>query len=138
MPHIDFAGLGNLLVIYGVKAVIAIIIAVVGWTASGIVGRVTRRASMSTSHMDPTGDGAGAGRATEAALAPARHQGRDTEFQGLASSTILNGVAAARRKRVKPPWRQTSARRFSPACAPSAAPTSWLSDAGTQTLVEKA
>ena len=34
----------------------------------------------------------------------------------------------------KPPLRTTSPSRFSPACAPSAAPTSWFSDAGTQTL----
>ena len=41
---------------------------------------------------------------------------------------MLNGVAAALRTREKPPSRTTSLSRFSPACAPSAAPTSWLSD----------
>lgn len=54
MPSFDFAGLGNLLVVYGIKLTVAIVIAIVGWTVSGIVGRVTRRALMSTSHMDPT------------------------------------------------------------------------------------
>src|SRR5262245_32469610 len=58
--------------------------------------------------------------------------------QGRASSTRLNGVAVARRKRVKPPWRTTSPSRRSPACAPSAAAPSWLSEAGTHSWVEKA
>jgi hypothetical protein len=35
---------------------------------------------------------------------------------------MLNGVAAARRTREKPPERTTSLIRFSPACAPSARP----------------
>ena len=52
---------------------------------------------------------------------------------GRASSTRLNGVSAARRKRVKPPAVTTSRSRASPACAPSASPTSCASDAGVQT-----
>jgi hypothetical protein len=51
---------------------------------------------------------------------------------------MLKGVSAARRTFEKPASFKTSVSRFSPACAPSAAPTSWLSEAGTQTLVEKA
>lgn len=44
--------------------------------------------------------------------------------QTRASRTMLNGVAVAFLTRPKPPWRITSLSRFSPACAPSAAPTS--------------
>ena len=43
---------------------------------------------------------------------------------GRASSTILNGVSVARRKRVKPPLVTTSRSFASPACAPNARPTS--------------
>jgi len=55
---------------------------------------------------------------------------------GRASYTRLNGVSAARRKRVNPALDTTSRIRFSPACAPNAAPTSWASDAGVQIIVE--
>jgi hypothetical protein len=51
---------------------------------------------------------------------------------------MLNGLAVAFRQREKPPARTTSDSRFSPACAPRAAPTSWLSEAGTHTAAEKA
>ena len=57
--------------------------------------------------------------------------------QGLASYTMLKGVSAARRKRVKPPALTTSRIRASPACAPSASPTSCDSEAGVQRSVEK-
>ena len=57
---------------------------------------------------------------------------------GRASSTMLNGVSAARRTRQKPPSRITSVSRASPAWAPSASPTSWLSDAGVQSIVDAA
>ena len=60
-----------------------------------------------------------------------------TQIQGRASYTMLNGVSAARRKRVKPPALTTSRIRASPACAPSASPTSCDSDAGVQRNVEK-
>jgi hypothetical protein len=57
--------------------------------------------------------------------------------QGRASKTRLNGVSATRLKRVKPP-RSTTARICpSPACAPSASPTSCESDEGVQRNVEK-
>ena len=55
---------------------------------------------------------------------------------GLASSTMLNGVSAARRKRVKPPSATTSRNLASPACAPSAKPTSWSREAGVHTSVD--
>ncbi len=57
-------------------------------------------------------------------------------FYGRASKIILNGVSAARRNRVNPAFERTSRRRRSPACAPRARPTSWLSDAGVQIIVE--
>ena len=56
--------------------------------------------------------------------------------QGLASSTKLKGVSAARRNRLKPPWVTTSFRRCSPACAPRQAPTSWERDAGVHMNVD--
>src|SRR3954462_10391816 len=43
---------------------------------------------------------------------------------GLASKTRLNGVSATRRKRVKPPLFTTTRMPPTPACAPSASPTS--------------
>jgi hypothetical protein len=43
---------------------------------------------------------------------------------GRASRIMLNGVSAARRTRVKPPFDRTSLKRRSPACAPKARPTS--------------
>jgi hypothetical protein len=55
---------------------------------------------------------------------------------GLASSTRLNGVSVARRKRVNPPSVITSRSRDSPAWAPSARPTSWSREAGVHTSVE--
>ena len=56
---------------------------------------------------------------------------------GLASNTRLNGVSAARRKRLNPPAETTSRIRASPAWAPSASPTSCESEAGVQRNVEK-
>jgi hypothetical protein len=58
--------------------------------------------------------------------------------QGLASRIRLKGVSVARRKWRKPPEVTTSRSLPSPACAPRAAPTSWSSEAGTQTSVEAA
>src|SRR5439155_1717897 len=55
---------------------------------------------------------------------------------GRASSTRLKGVSVARRKRVKPPAVTTSRSLASPACAPSARPTSCASEAGVQIMVE--
>ena len=55
---------------------------------------------------------------------------------GRASSTRLKGVSATRLTRLKPPSPKTSVRRCSPAWAPSAKPTSWLKEAGVQSIVE--
>lgn len=57
---------------------------------------------------------------------------------GRASYTMLNGVSAARRKRVNPAPVTTSRIRASPACAPSARPTSCASDDGVHKNVEAA
>jgi len=61
---------------------------------------------------------------------------RERAPYGLASSTRLNGVWAARRKLVKPPSLTTWRKRASPACAPKARPTSWASEAGVQISVD--
>src|SRR5580692_1278830 len=55
---------------------------------------------------------------------------------GRASKTRLNGVCAARRKRVKPAAVTTSLILASPAWAPSASPTSCDSEAGVHSSVE--
>ena len=56
--------------------------------------------------------------------------------QARTSRIMLAGVWATRRTRVKPASVSTSRRRFSPAWAPSARPTSWLSEAGVQRSVD--
>ncbi len=61
---------------------------------------------------------------------------RQVENHGRASNTRLKGVSAARRKRLKPADVTTLRMRSSPACAPSAAPTSWAIEAGVQIIVE--
>ncbi len=55
---------------------------------------------------------------------------------GRASSTILNGVSAARRTRVNPAPFRILESRPSPACAPSPSPTSCESEAGVHNIVE--
>ena len=55
-----------------------------------------------------------------------------------ASRIKLNGVSVARRNCVKPASSNTSRSRSSPACAPSARPTSCESEFGVQTMVEAA
>src|ERR1700729_2061437 len=55
---------------------------------------------------------------------------------GRASNTMLNGVSAALRNRVKPADVTTSLIRASPAWAPSASPTSCDSEAGVHSRVE--
>ena len=55
---------------------------------------------------------------------------------GRASRTRLKGVSVARRKRENPASVTTSRSRASPACAPSAGPTSCDSEAGMQSSVE--
>jgi small conductance mechanosensitive channel len=51
---LDFDRLGNLLVLYGINFLGATLIAVAAWWAAGMIERVTRRALMTSSHMDPT------------------------------------------------------------------------------------
>jgi small conductance mechanosensitive channel len=53
MPF-DLDHLGDLLIIYGINFVGTLIVALIGWWAAGMAGRVTRRALMSASYMDPT------------------------------------------------------------------------------------
>ncbi|MGY3508559.1 hypothetical protein ACVIQY_001534 [Bradyrhizobium sp. USDA 3051] len=62
----------------------------------------------------------------------------ESEDQIRASRIRLKGVSAARRKRVSPPSRATLRSLASPACAPSARPTSWSSEAGVQIMVDAA
>ncbi len=57
---------------------------------------------------------------------------------GLASSTRLNGVSVARRKRPNPASDMTSPSRASPAWAPSPSPTSCASELGVHRKVEPA
>lgn len=112
------------------------------WRASGArafaycaVGVRAKSAQYGKCHLRPTGS-AGQRVNQEACSYFIRV---DTPWpQGRASSTMLNGVSTARRMRVKPPAVSTSRKRASPACAPRAAPTSCLSDAGTQIAVENA
>ena len=56
---------------------------------------------------------------------------------GRASNTMLKGVSLTRRNRPNPALVTTSRMRASPACAPSASPTSWDSEAGVHSRVEK-
>ena len=58
--------------------------------------------------------------------------------QGLASSTRLNGVSVARLNEENPASVKTPRSCASPACAPSASPTSWDRDAGVQRNVDAA
>jgi hypothetical protein len=48
----------------------------------------------------------------------------------------LNGVSAARLNWLNPPCMTTSRSLLSPACAPSANPTSCAIEAGVQTIVD--
>ena len=60
------------------------------------------------------------------------------DYAGLASSTMLNGVSAARRHLANPPWSISTCRsRSSPACAPSAGPF-LARETGTQIIVDAA
>ncbi len=67
-----------------------------------------------------------------------RNAGKRRFVQGLASRIMLNGVAVARLKRLNPPDVTTSRNRASPACVPSARPTSCAIEAGVQIMVEAA
>ena len=50
----DLDRLGNLLVLYGINLLGALVVAVIGWWVAGRVERITRRALISAPHMDPT------------------------------------------------------------------------------------
>jgi hypothetical protein len=66
---------------------------------------------------------------------PQENEGQDP-FHRRASRTILNAVSAARRTRVNPAAFKISAKRPSPAWAPSPNPTSCERDAGVQSSVD--
>jgi small conductance mechanosensitive channel len=53
MP-LDLEHLGNLLVVYGINFLGAIVVALIGWWAAGFAERATRRALVQLAHMDPT------------------------------------------------------------------------------------
>jgi small conductance mechanosensitive channel len=50
----DLQSLGNLLVVYGINCLGAVVIAIVGWWAAGLFERLTLRALMASAHMDAT------------------------------------------------------------------------------------
>ena len=51
-PHLEH--LGDLLVVYGVNFLGAIVVALIAWWAAGFAERATRRALMRSAYMDPT------------------------------------------------------------------------------------
>src|SRR4249919_4005777 len=53
MPF-DLDRLGNLLLVYGINFLGALIVALIGWWIAGRIERITQRALMSATHMDPT------------------------------------------------------------------------------------
>ena len=54
LPALDFDRLGTLFVVYGLNVIGALVIALAGWWLAGFAERMSRRALMSTSHMDVT------------------------------------------------------------------------------------
>jgi small conductance mechanosensitive channel len=50
----DIEALGNLLVLYGIKFVVALVVAVIGWTVAGLAARMLRRLLLSTPGTDAT------------------------------------------------------------------------------------
>jgi small conductance mechanosensitive channel len=50
----DLEHLGNLLVVYGINFLGAIVVALIGWWAASFAERATRRALMRLAYMDPT------------------------------------------------------------------------------------
>lgn len=54
LPSIDFDKLGTLFVVYGVNVLGALFIAVAGWWIAAVAERMSRRALLSSSHMDTT------------------------------------------------------------------------------------
>jgi len=53
MPF-DLDRLGNLLLVYGINFLGALIVALIGWWIAGRIERITQRALMSATYMDPT------------------------------------------------------------------------------------
>jgi small conductance mechanosensitive channel len=54
LPTIDFNKLGTLFVVYGVNVIGALLIAIAGWWVAGAAERMSKRALLSSSHMDVT------------------------------------------------------------------------------------
>jgi small conductance mechanosensitive channel len=50
----DLPYLGNLAVIYGIRIMSAVVIALIGWWLAGVVQRLTHRALLNAAHMDMT------------------------------------------------------------------------------------
>src|SRR3954452_9527031 len=50
----DIEALGNLLVLYGIKFVVALVVAVIGWSVAGLAARMLRRLLLSTPGTDAT------------------------------------------------------------------------------------
>jgi hypothetical protein len=97
------------------------------WIAPGALSREARRA------LDGVGARDTPGHSTHSPAHDAEHR-----HYGRASRIMLNGVSVALRTSANPPSRIADDRRENPACAPSAAPTGWSSEVGTQIIVEAA
>ncbi|HVZ01272.1 MAG TPA: mechanosensitive ion channel domain-containing protein [Dongiaceae bacterium] len=54
LPAFNFDRLGTLFVVYGLDVLGAIVIAIAGWWVAGVAERMSRRALLSSSHMDLT------------------------------------------------------------------------------------
>jgi small conductance mechanosensitive channel len=54
MPNIDFSHIGDLFVVYGINALGAVFIALVGWWLARVAERLAHRALLASSHMDRT------------------------------------------------------------------------------------
>ena len=98
----------------------------------GLEAELSRVGSSAAAATAPVGRG----RARDAGAARFCGASESGCSYALASNTRLKGVSAARRKRLNPAAVTMFRIRSSPACAPSAAPTSCASDAGVQIMVE--
>src|SRR5258708_11371679 len=54
MMTLDFERAGNLVVVYGINVLGAVVIVLLSWWVASVVERAARRALMSSSHVDPT------------------------------------------------------------------------------------
>jgi small conductance mechanosensitive channel len=54
LPALDFDRLSTLFVVYGLNVLGALVIALVGWWLAGVAERLSKRALLSSSHMDIT------------------------------------------------------------------------------------